>query len=353
MKICPCCGQQNSDEIRFCGKCGKELLAPQKEPIGHEMETSQQETVQASDTAAVVDQTKKSKKKYILIPVVLILVIAAGVIFAVFGYPYIRYQQALDDLEAGNYSVARETFVELGDYKDSPACITEADYQIAKQTAETDLIEGLTLLRNMGAYKDSQELVTAQKNKILEEAKNKISGHAFEEAEGYLNAIPDLEGVAELRKELTYQSGLDYESKCDYGEAKKEFEKIHGYKDVDEKLNTLQYQLDGTFISGQATAYAFYAWNINFNQDSGRLRTSRMSGYSPVTARTYDQTYFYWIQDNIIYGIKTLNDDYSTRPSQKPTEEIGRITDVRRDENGKIDAVQISGLFSDEPVWFD
>ncbi len=352
MKNCPYCGQQNADEVRFCGKCGKELPPVQQEPNDHEIDAT---NLGVPDTTVAADQMKMGKKgikKYIWIPVVFLLLVC-GIVFYFFGYPYIQYQQAIQDMDAGDYQSAKATFVELGDYKDAPAYVTESDYQIAKQTAETDLIGGLTLLKNMGSYKDSEELVTAQKSKILEAAKSSIGNRDFPEAEKYLNAIPEVEGVEDWKKELSYQRALDYENHCEYAEAKTEFEKIRGYKDVDTKLNSLNYQLDDRFIYGEASVYAFYSWSVDFDQDSGRLRTTRMAGYSPASAQSYDQTYFYRIEDNVIYGTETINDDYSTHPTSKPTQEIGRITDVRKDADGKITEIQISGLFTDEAVWFD
>lgn len=276
-----------------------------------------------------------------------------GILFYFIGYPAIRYQGALDDLNAGNYAAARDTFSALGDYKDSASYVTESNYLIAKQTAETDLINGLALLEGMGAYKDSVELAAAQKNKIFEAAKSEIAAHSFEKAEEYLNAIPDMEGVAEQRKELAYQRGLSYEEQCDYGSAQTEFEQIRGYKDVDERLNSLNYQLDGSFIQGVATAYGATANTLHFWQDSGRLTLSMMLMDGFYNATTVDESYYYWIEDNVIYGTAVANDDYSSRPSRKPTEEIGRITDIRRNADGTVDAIQISGLLLDEPVWFE
>lgn len=116
MKNCPYCGQQNSDEVRFCGKCGKEIIETPQESPNNEMNHTQQE--QSSDTTAILSQKKRSKKKYLWIPVFLFL-IASGIAFYFLGYPYIQYQQAISDLEAGNYDTATEIFTDLGDYRDA------------------------------------------------------------------------------------------------------------------------------------------------------------------------------------------------------------------------------------------
>lgn len=291
------------------------------------------------------------KKLIIIISSVVCFLIIAGVLFYFLGIPQLKYHNAVKDMENGNYSSAKALFAELGNYKDAKDYITEADYQIAKQVAKTELIEGLELLEKMGSYKDSEELVASQKNRIFEAAKSSISDRLFPQAEEYLNAIADMEGVSDCKNELTFQRALDHEDKCQYGSSKSEFEKIRGYKDVDTRLNSLNYQLDGDFMYGVATGYSINGMSVNFYQSSGTLYTHWLLGYSVPTANELERNYFYRIENNIIYGVvKSENEVYSV---DKPTVEIGRIRNFTKDKNGNITRIQISGLFTDEPVWFD
>lgn len=346
MKNCPYCGQQTSDEVRFCGKCGKEIVTTPQESPNNEMNLTQQE--QSSDTTAILSQKKRSKKKYLWILVFLFL-IAGGIAFYFLGYPYIQYQQAINDLEAGNYSSAKAVFVELGDYKEAPNYITEADYRIAKQVAETDLLEGLELLKKMGSYKDSEELVVEQKNRIFEAVKKCINLHEFSQAENYINAIPDVEGIQDCKNELTYQRALDYEDKCQYSSSKAEFEKIRGYKDVNDRLGQLVYKLMGNmYIATSGNSLYGSSQTISFKSDS--LWTYWVIVSSLMEDQTLEREYYYRIENNIIYG--TIKSENDTSPISRPSAEIGRITDIVKDKNGKITKIQISGLFTDEPVWF-
>lgn len=292
----------------------------------------------------------RKKKIIIIVSVISCFLVVIGVLFYFLGMPLLKYQNAIKDLDNGDYSLARAVFVELGDYKEAPNYITEADYRIAKQVAETELLEGLELFKKMGSYKDSEELVVNQKNRIFEAAKNNINNRLFSEAEKYLNAIPDMEGISDCRTELTYQRALDYENKCQYSSSKSEFEKIRGYKDVDTKLDSLNYQLDGNFLYGVATGHSINTMSVSFFWSAGILHTNWLLGYSVPTAKELERNYFYRIENNIIYGITKSDDDLT--PRDKPSVEIGKIKNIVKDKNGKITKIQISGLFTDEPVWF-
>jgi hypothetical protein len=328
-----------------------------------------------------IETNKKKKSRLLIVCLFLFFVIVIGILIRFFGIPAYKYQKAMneltvgnydaakeifisledyrdskdlidesdylkakDELEGGNYDIAKNIFNDLGEYKDSESYIIEVDYRIAIQTAKIDLLEGLELLKKLGSYKDSEELVVNQKNQIFKAAKSSINRRLFSEAEEYLNAIPDIEGVDDCRNELTYQQALDYENKCQYLSSKREFEKIRGYKDVDEKLTSLNYQLDGDFIYGVATGYSAELMSVNFFQSSGVLYTHWLAGYE------LERTYFYRIENNIIYGAAKSDDVLI--PNRRPSVEIGKITNIVKGENGEITKIQISGLFTDEPVWF-
>jgi uncharacterized OB-fold protein len=143
MKVCNQCGAKIKANAQFCSACGKPVIAkPSKifcQTCGTELEdgemfcpkcgssTSQNKNADALNNIAAYNESlnqpkPKSKKKTALI--VFAVVIVLGLILGIVAIPEIKYQQANDYQESGNYLTAYNMFVELGDYKKSEDEVT-------------------------------------------------------------------------------------------------------------------------------------------------------------------------------------------------------------------------------------
>lgn len=72
----------------------------------------------------------------------LLLLIVGLIIFLTVALPNIRYNSAVNLFEHKKYSQARDTFKQLGNFKDSPEYLEKCDYEIALKDAEDDFNSG-------------------------------------------------------------------------------------------------------------------------------------------------------------------------------------------------------------------
>lgn len=108
LKTCPHCGHNVSDQAIKCPSCGKD-------PRYTDFQLEQQE-----------QQHKKKRKTAIII-------VAAAVVFLATLYfsllrPAIKYQSACRALESQDYRTAAESFISLGEYRDSGKLAQKAMY---------------------------------------------------------------------------------------------------------------------------------------------------------------------------------------------------------------------------------
>lgn len=150
---------------------------------------------------------EKDTYVYRLISVAALIVV---VIVAVIALPQpIRYSQAAQMLERGEYDAARQAFAELGDYADAAARTAEAE-------------KGLI-------YLDAQEL--------LEQGERKA-------ARAILEQIADFEAAAQLLEqikcEMAYDQAAAYMSKKNYLEAAEQFRALRDFRDAAQKAQECQ-----------------------------------------------------------------------------------------------------------------
>lgn len=108
LKTCPHCGHNVSDQAIKCPSCGKD-------PRYTDFQLEQRE-----------QQHKKKRKTAIII-------VAAAVVFLATLYfsllrPAIKYQSACRALESQDYRTAAESFISLGEYRDSGKLAQKAMY---------------------------------------------------------------------------------------------------------------------------------------------------------------------------------------------------------------------------------
>lgn len=131
---------------------------------------------------------------------------------------------------------------------------TDKSYKNAVANKETSPISSYYTFEKISWYKDAEELLKVQKDVVLAQAIKQTEKKEFSTAQSYLDFLGDYPGVKDAQKELTYAKGVDHYGKAQYGSAKVEFDKIKGYKDVDEYLDKFIYKL-GWYMLNQYDAY--------------------------------------------------------------------------------------------------
>lgn len=161
------CGTLNHAEETACAKCGLELnsllAANQPELLPHYEQRKVEEEAAAEKQA----QQAKKRKKLAAIAVSIMIAVAAISIFSVkVLIPNHKYNQALAMIENGEYGAGIEALEAMGDYKDAPEQIAEAQRMENYANAEALLDETPTraeiakaaiAFAKVGDYKDARE----------------------------------------------------------------------------------------------------------------------------------------------------------------------------------------------------
>lgn len=138
--------------------------AEQEERIRRAEEEVQKEQQKRQEWLEFQEKEKKDKKKrktaVLVICISAVLLVAAVLGYVFYGIPLTDYQAACKLLELGEYDMAHEMFLELGNFKDSAAMANEALYQKAEALLEDgQFTAAINQFRYLGDYKDSKDRV--------------------------------------------------------------------------------------------------------------------------------------------------------------------------------------------------
>lgn len=159
------------------------------------------------------ERKDKAKRNTILIACV------SGVVLLALLFVYIlntviipnnHYNDALEQMESGNYESAIEMFAALGDYKDSSMKITECQ--------------------------------TAIKERIYMEALALMDSQQYKQAYELLESVIGYRDSEEQATEALYQEGLQYWNEKEYEESNAIFTKLGGYKDSEKLIHKHVFQ---------------------------------------------------------------------------------------------------------------
>ena len=229
---------------------------------------------------------KRRKRRRIVIKLAVILsiliLLAAGLTYAslVFFIPEYRYRNASKAIEEEEFDKAYETFIKLGNYKDSQGKALEARYLKGKYLmtegeylAAADIFEKLPGYQNSlylandcldrAAYLEAKALVEAGKydeairifeklNTFSDSSNQKLeamylSGQAllkqekFEEAREVFLSIADYKDSGDMAKEAEYCRGLQLLNNRSYTEAITVFDWLGDYKESKDNLTEAKY----------------------------------------------------------------------------------------------------------------
>ena len=144
--------------------------------------------------------------------------------------PMFRYKAACTSLENGEYAAAIEEFTALGDYKDAPVQLQEANYSLACSMLEkgnySEAAQAFTAIRD---YKDSGDRINECNYQLaLEPFNNKD----YEQALELLNICDPYKDSGDRINECNYQLALESFDNKDYEQALERLRICDSFKDA-------------------------------------------------------------------------------------------------------------------------
>lgn len=241
------CSKPNKDKNQCCAYCGRnkhdvftgfnQSVIEQEYSIILQAEEDerrrQNELVLEEEKRIREEKKKKTRKLRLALVLALSVFLALGIGYAsVFWIiPEYRYSQAAQRLQLGAFDDAKQGFLNLKGYKNSPDMALECDYQLAKSLIRsgttTSLRNAEGILTKLKSYKDSIELVL--ETKLMYAEKVFISGE-FEEAIGLYSAIDDARADKKI-KEVKYAWAKNLMANLKYDSAREKLLELKDYKD--------------------------------------------------------------------------------------------------------------------------
>ena len=165
------------------------------------------------------------------------------------------FDTANEQLEAGEYTAARESFLSLGDYPGAAELATECIYRPAAALLESGAYEdSIRELSRIPEYKDSRQLTLECHYRIAAdlEAAGDLAGAATE----FLLA-GDFEDAQDKNREMVYLQAEAAMRKGDLENAQALYASIPGYEDADDKSHACLYTLANIAIADMEYTLAY------------------------------------------------------------------------------------------------
>ena len=196
------------------------------------------------------------------------------------------YQEAVKALEAGNLETAYTKFIAAGEHKDA---VQQAD-QLQKYQQANGLLEAggyeeaRTIYNGLGDYLSSSANLTACNAALYQEATELYSSGNLTEAYRLYTLISGYSDSKEIADGMdsAYQAVLDHIEKGERLEAEAILVKLAGWKDVDEKIETLRHEIaDNAVGTGDYdTAISYYGMLSNKTEEVEAMLTVSRQGKS-------------------------------------------------------------------------
>lgn len=303
------CGRPNADYAKYCIRCQREkkevfqqfskenvekLSAQREKQLSLKGKAAREEASRLQLQREAEYEVKRKKRRKVRIGIFaaasVVLVAYVGVFHAA---PYLRYRQAVTDMEEGRYAVARAAFSEMGsyldaeeyirrcrylaaqnlltsddpetleaareelaaleDYGDAPALVLQADYRRAGLLLDAGDVEGASALyASLGDYEDAPQQVThcayLTANALLEEGK-------LEEARAAFEALGDYQDAPAKAQQAIYLSGKAALDAGELDSALALLEQASSYEDAQTMIQQVYY-LQAANLRGQGELQA-------------------------------------------------------------------------------------------------
>lgn len=277
------CGARNRREEAVCHRCNREhaalaaidldaLRAARDERLAAEAEKAEQARIAAAARA------KKTKKITLITVSALALIAAAVLLTTKVIIPTVKYNAAVDLMEAGQYVDAIAAFEAMDGYKDSAEQITECKYLYAATLLENEqLNDAMILFRALGTYKDSVDQVSeCQYRGATNQMQDKnwsTAASMFQNLGTYKDSKEQLAACQKEQYKESYDAAVALMNAGKYGGAYKAFCALGTYGDSAEKAIKILEQnplICVTAHVGDSTTVTFGAYEQDNNTANGK-----------------------------------------------------------------------------------
>ncbi len=195
-------------------------------------------------------EAKKAKKKKVIKGIVftiLGLILLTGAIYgSVFHLiPYIRYSVAGSNVEKQKFDSAYNTYIALGDYRDSAEKAIETLYAKAIfLEGQEQFADAAVEYEKIPDYQDSKERAVYCRNEAnYRDAKLKYDAKEYDEALTLFRGLGDYSDSRFWVKKTKYAKASDLFANGDYAMAADLFKELRNYEDSKERMNESTYQM--------------------------------------------------------------------------------------------------------------
>lgn len=261
------CGRPNAEYAKYCIRCQREkkevfeqfskenvekLSAQREKQLSLKGKAAREEASRLQLQREAEFQVQRKKRRKVRIAVFT----AAGVVLAAYvgifhAAPYLRYRQAVADMEEGRYAVARAAFSEMGDYMDAEEYIRRCRYLAAQNLLTSDDTETLKAAREelaaLGNYEEAAALVLQADYR---QAGLLLDAGQVEEASALYASLGNYEDAAEKVTHCAYLSAEKLLEDGKLEEARAAFEALGDYQDAPVKAQ------QAIYLSGKAALEA-------------------------------------------------------------------------------------------------
>ena len=186
------------------------------------------------------NREQKAKIIVCILAIIAVVIIAVIILLTRVVIPSVKYNNALELMQNGNYEEAISVFTEVKGYKDSVKHIETSKknikYEEAISLMESDPSAAAEMFKQLGNFKDSQD---KYKEFIYNQALSFMDAGQYEDAIQNFEEIGfDFKDSEDKYKESIYNQAIDYMNSEKYYEAMQNFEKIGlDYKDSQTKYD--------------------------------------------------------------------------------------------------------------------
>jgi len=336
-KVCEFCGVKKGKTKKFCMWCGNELQEKASKCTNcHE---KVKENVFGSILLFIIDfsfialfsffayMSKSESYESVLLYVATIL----GIVIALPIWKTIIKKKTHDNhtkrkiIKVGRYGViVALTLLTV------TIIIPGGKYNNAVKLIKENPIKALSLFDEMGGYRDSENQVQELSHSILDSAEKSLGKGDWEKAEKLLNSISKHINIEDAEKEMLYQKGVYYLNNHKYNVAKKCFENLSGYKDVDKLKknvgiglcgNYYQHSFFGIYGELNISGWDFYEWEKDSLPPTVNLSTKTL----PQDGLDTSCEFQYKVVDGKFY---TTSANIETPENLNEWQRVQEITDI-------------------------
>lgn len=216
------CGRANHPDALRCCRCDRgrdyvfaslsrenisQIIAVHEKKLSEVAREARVENSRLVEADHMMRKRKKKKLHRVVALCTASVLLAAGAVATwLWGIPALKYQNAIRQMENGNYDTAAAAFASMGDYGDASDMTTECGYRSAVALYEAG---------------DTESLLAA--------------------IEGF-EAIPEYKDSADIAKKARYQLGENYLAEGMYEKAMEQFQSLGEYEDAASRSNECVYK---------------------------------------------------------------------------------------------------------------